>query len=305
VSTTPSGEEPPRRTDGTRSVRDAIELVGLIIAPATLLTALLFYFGWVRSRAQAAYFGVDVDLLGRSSQDYMLRSIGSIFWPLALLLFAILFASFVHGSVKRLAAAGKPRLLFLLAVFAIVGGAALIVFGVLGVVWRPRAGGGAVLTPVAFALGIPVAAYATLVALSLGAIRRRSRLPSLPRPQLLLVAGLVAVFVFWAVGNYANFRGKKLAARTAAHLKRLPSVTVYSPQRLFLEGLGVEETALTAPDSAYHFRYSGLRLFARAGGKTFLVPSGWCREDDDEDCKQNGVTFVIRDNDTLRLDFSP
>jgi hypothetical protein len=305
VSTSSSSEEPPQRIEGTRGARDAIELISLVVAPATLLTALLFYFGWARSRAQAAYFGVDPDLLARSSQEYVLRSIGSIFWPLTLLLAGILLAFFVHAGAKGLAASGHARLLLVLAVCAILIGVTLIVSGVLGVVWHPRAGGGAVFTPAAFAVGIPMAAYASFVALFVALHRGASNLNRLPRAPLLLIAGLFSVFLFWTIGNYADFRGKSLAARTAAHLNRLPNVIVYSPHRLYLEGLGVEETALTAPNSAYNFRYSGLNLLARAGTRFFLLPSGWCRTDLDENCSQNGVTFVVQDNPALRLDFAP
>jgi hypothetical protein len=300
----PVGEEPPRQEKGTPAAREAIELLSLVVAPATLLTALLFYFGWARSRAQAAYFGIDADVLGRSSQEYVLRSISSIFWPLTLLLAGILLALATHEGAKRLAAARRVRLLVLLAVCAVVSGAALIVLGILRVVWHPRSGGGAVLTPIFFAIGIPLAAYALLIALSV-ASNRHAKLTPLPRAPLWLIGGLFSLFVFWTIGNYATFRGKILAERTAAHLKRLPSVTVYSPRRLYLDGLGVEEKALSDADGAYRFSYSGLRLLARSGTRTFLLPEGWCRKDVDETCRKNGVTFVLQDDSALRLDFAP
>jgi hypothetical protein len=301
VSPLSSSSELTRPAEGGPGARETIELVALIIAPATLLTALLFYFGWARSRAQAAYFGIDSDVLGRSSQDYMLRSVGSIFWPLALLLVGILLALFAHSGAKRLATSGHARLFALVAGSLIAAGAILVVVGVLGVVWRPRTGGGAVLTPAVFALGIPAAAYGLFLAASSGSA---SNLAAFRRAPLLMVAGLSALFAFWAIGNYADFRGRTLAGRTAKHVDRLPSVIVYSPDRLYLEGLGVEEKALTAPHSAYRFRYSGLRLLARAGTRTFLLPQGWCRQRDDVNCKQNGVTFMLRDDDAVRLDFA-
>jgi hypothetical protein len=36
--------------------------------------ALPFYFGYVSARAQYAYFGVDVDVLGLGTRDYVMRS---------------------------------------------------------------------------------------------------------------------------------------------------------------------------------------------------------------------------------------
>lgn len=304
MSSSPPGEEPPPRTTVTRGAREAVELIALVVAPATLLGALLFYFGWARSRAQARYFGIDVDLLGRSTQEYALRSIGAIFWPCALLLSALLMVVLVHAAVKKLAATQQARLLLFLAAGAFVAGTTLVGFAAVGV-WRPRADGGAVHTPTAFAVGIPVAAYALWVALSVASNTARRCLTPMPRAPLALVAGLVGVFVFWAMGAHADLRGQRLARRTAANLDALPSVIVYSPQRLHLDGLGVEETVLTAPDSAYRYRYAGLRLLARAGARSFLLPSRWCRTDRDANCAQQGVTFVLQDNDALRLDFAP
>ena len=39
--------------------RSAIQIVGLVIAPTTLVTALMFYFGWVQTNARSSYFGID------------------------------------------------------------------------------------------------------------------------------------------------------------------------------------------------------------------------------------------------------
>src|SRR5215207_4454572 len=60
-----------------------LSLGGSIIAPATLITTLLFYFGYVSSRAQYDYFGVDVDTIGLTTQDYVVRSPQPLLVPLA------------------------------------------------------------------------------------------------------------------------------------------------------------------------------------------------------------------------------
>jgi hypothetical protein len=304
VSTASPGDESRSAPAPTRGARDAVELIALVVAPATLLGALLFYFGWARSRAQARYFGVDVDLLGRSNQEYALRSIGAVFWPCALLLGAVLGALVVHAGARRLASARRRRLLLILAACAGAAGLALTVFALVGI-WDPRTGDGAVHTPAAFAVGIPVAAYALFVGVTVASAHGSRSIPPLPRAPFVLVAGLVGIFVFWAVGAHADLRGQRLAERTAANLRALPSVTVYSPHRLYLDGLGVEETALPGSDGAYRFRYSGLRLLARAGARNFLVPTRWCRVDRDRSCERHGVTFVLQDSDALRLDFAP
>ena len=284
------GSEGERRPSGAR---ETLELVGLVVAPATLLGALLYYFGWARSRAQAGYFGIDADILGRSTQEYALRSIDSIFWPLVFILVGFLAASAVHAATRRWITNGNPPSPRLLAVIPAAFGFSLLVFAGTAVLWRPLLGNGAIRTPVAFALGVPMVAYALLLVASRGT----SGLRPVPRGPLLIVVGLVVVFLFWAVGDYADARGRELARRTATNLGGLPSVTVYSPQRLHLEGPGIEETRLAGSDSAYRYRYSGLKLLSRAGTNYFLLPVGWTRT--------KGVTIVLPATNAVRLDFAP
>jgi hypothetical protein len=54
------------------------------VAPATFLTAVLLYYGYVSSRAQFRYFGVDVDTIGLSTRDYVMRSPQALLVPLLL-----------------------------------------------------------------------------------------------------------------------------------------------------------------------------------------------------------------------------
>ena len=48
----------------------------------TLISALLFYFGYVSRDSQYAYFGIDVDTIGLSTQDYVMRSPQPLLVPL-------------------------------------------------------------------------------------------------------------------------------------------------------------------------------------------------------------------------------
>ena len=56
-----------------------------VIAPASVLSAVLFYFGYVSSRSQYEYFGVDVDAVGLGTQDYVMRSPQPLLVPLIVL----------------------------------------------------------------------------------------------------------------------------------------------------------------------------------------------------------------------------
>jgi hypothetical protein len=72
-----------------------------VVAPATVLSAVLFYFGYVSSRAQYAYFGVDVDTIGLSTQDYVMRSPQPLLFPLLVLTLVGVGAMLLHNAVNR------------------------------------------------------------------------------------------------------------------------------------------------------------------------------------------------------------
>ena len=72
-----------------------------IVAPVTVLGALLFYFGYVSSRSQYAYFGVDVDTIGLSTQDYIMRSPQPLLVPLLVLTLAGAGLLMLDATVRR------------------------------------------------------------------------------------------------------------------------------------------------------------------------------------------------------------
>jgi hypothetical protein len=55
-------------------IQQWVSLGPTIVAPVTVIGALLFYFGYVSSRSDYAYFGVDVDTIGLDTQGYIMRS---------------------------------------------------------------------------------------------------------------------------------------------------------------------------------------------------------------------------------------
>ena len=91
-----------------------IKTVGAVVAPTTVLAAALYYFGYVSSRAQYRYFGVDVDTLGIGPQEYIMRSPPTLFAPLVVLVVSALLLRQLDGALrKRIAAdvtapAGPP-----------------------------------------------------------------------------------------------------------------------------------------------------------------------------------------------------
>ena len=90
----PEAEDPPEapessvvsRRDSQTPLEKVLAVVSSIGPPVTVATALLVYFGWARSNAQAVAMGLDVSLFGYTAQDYSLRSIRSMFFPLVCIL---------------------------------------------------------------------------------------------------------------------------------------------------------------------------------------------------------------------------
>ena len=69
--------------------------------------------------------------------------------------------------------------------------------------------------------------------------------------------------------------GRAYAAQITSNPKQLMAVTVYSPKSLDITVPGVTVTKLSGRDSAYLYRYDGLRLLQASGGNYFLISQSW------------------------------
>ncbi|MFJ3906381.1 hypothetical protein [Streptomyces sp. NPDC090025] len=99
--------------DGTGGPGRLGVLVGAIAAPTSLVTALLYYFGYWHAYWFFAYFRVNSTLLGLGTTDYLLRSLDALWVPLTVTATAGLVALWGHDLVRRrLAVTGAgPRAL--------------------------------------------------------------------------------------------------------------------------------------------------------------------------------------------------
>src|SRR5262249_35462545 len=77
---------PPEETQGAASpfagFSRLTRIFGQFVAPTTVLTALLFYFGFMHVYWFFHYFGIDSTLLGPSTRDYVMRSVDALWIPL-------------------------------------------------------------------------------------------------------------------------------------------------------------------------------------------------------------------------------
>lgn len=278
------------RSDETLSALSS--LVGLVVAPATAVTSLLYYFGWKRTQYFWQSFGFNERLLSYNTQDFLLRSVDALFYPAALVLLMALAIRSLHNPLTAYIV--QSRWAGITERTLIVVGAALILVTLLGPWWR-LVDESAVITPVGFASGVLLIAYSQsihkLASPPAGSPSRGSGIV-----RLVLLALLLFIAAFWSVDNWARIVGRSRAEGIInQQLSGLPGATLYSRNRLQLGG-GVTETVLKDGQDAYPFRYSGLRLLGYSNKKFFLLPKDWSRAAD--------PGFVLTDDDAVRVDFT-
>lgn len=273
---------PPSRAEGgaPRPSIDPLRLLTAIGSPIALATTLALYFGWVRSRAQAAAFGADVSVFDMSPQDLVLRSVDVLFLPICLALLIGLGLVRLEPWLREHAEPAGRVLWF---------SWLLLPVGLVLLAMTPDVGD--TLLPLFVMVAIAGTAYGSL-------LRRHARGDTSP-PRLAnvaLVGALLIATLFWQTERLARVGGRALADDLRQNLpERLPPVTLLSAQRLHIDGPGVVETPLGEPDGAYRYRYEGLYLLQRSGEKYFLLTDGWAVHD--------GRLLIFPESDEIRLEF--
>ncbi|MCA1673246.1 MAG: hypothetical protein LC799_13955, partial [Actinobacteria bacterium] len=109
-----------------------LHLIATIGSPLALGTALLFYFGWVRTKFQTEELGYHLSLLDFSTTDYVLKSINVLSVPLVLLLLVALVLNGLHQRlvVSTSRQAHRRVVLLLLARLLVMS---WILWGLLGI----------------------------------------------------------------------------------------------------------------------------------------------------------------------------
>lgn len=274
-----------------------MSFLSTFIAPATLITGLLFYFGYVSSRAFFLYFGVDVDVLGLSNQQFVMRSPGALFIPVMVLLLLAAAVIAVHRMLRRrlaASAAARRRVAGVLGwtgVLLLIAGLALA-FGYAFLAAWPFYG---FATAASLAIGAGLAAYAASTAPPPGDAARA-------RPLVVLLVAVMVAGTFWATATIAEWWGRGQARTQAADLSTLPAVVLDTRERLApgspaisLIELEQERDAAGEPlPGQFAYRYHGLRLLVRGEDRLFLVPDRW---------SPNASTLVVPLGDDSRVRF--
>ncbi|WP_371653365.1 MULTISPECIES: hypothetical protein [unclassified Streptomyces] len=271
-----------------------LKAVAGFVAPTTLLTGLLLYFGFAYTSSFYGYFGIDLATLGLSTQDLLLRSAASLYMPLAVALAAGLAGALGLAWVSSVGDArpGLVRHLGQAGVGLAVCGGALFVLGLLGglQVWPA----GPLDTPLLFGGGLLLVVYGRTLHLKTTGHPFPGELKA-----LVIMAALIALSCFWAVQAYAQTHGRDDGRELARNLWHRPTVVVDTAEQLYFGAAPVKESALPAggPAQKYKYRYRGVRLLAQSGNRMFLIPDGWTRT--------RGFVIMVPADGAVRIAFRP
>ncbi len=276
--------------DGGLGFGQVVAGITAIVAPATLVTGIAYYFGWVHTDAWARYFGLDPSVLGFTTRDYVLASLRPLFLPVVCVLVVLIAFALAHAFVDRTVETDLAKHYSALWKASVIVGAALLVSGAVAVF-------GTVSTHYLFGTLAP-AAGVVLITYGISLRRRLHGQPRLPASTHVLVALLAVLSFFWAAGIYAGKVGHATAADLAKHLKQLPGAVVYSQRDLDIApGYGVRVVRLTQ-GSEFPIAYTGFRLLGRSDGKYFLLPRWWTPHD-------GALAVVLPETDSWRIALLP
>jgi hypothetical protein len=267
--------------------------VSVIGPPATVVTALVFYFGWARAKAQAEWMGLHVNLFGYTTRDFALLSISALYLPLLLLIaLAMLWVWLDRLLRRRIDRGAAGRWATTLPRAALLGAGALI--GLMVVLLFAERVYSPLYAPYLVTAGVLVAAWAVRIRRCAAAVAGPRRPAEQQAVEATLLLVLVALLLFWGTSNFAEARGRGLAEDLEVNLPWLPRAQVYSQEPLGLDVPGVTTRELGTAEAPL-YRYDGLRLLTVSGERYFFLHEGWSVEE--------GTVVVLPDDASLRVQY--
>jgi hypothetical protein len=279
-----------------------LKVLGAVVAPTTLLTGLLFYFGRLHITGFFRYFRVNFTVLDLTVNDYLIRSADGLFRPVAAVtVFGLLALGLNRVLVERLGSGRRRAVLrYLIPGLTVLG---VLFLGVaVADLFRP----GDLVPGFPEIGGLGLAGGVLLLAYAVHLSRDARRRGSAPRHRVAdttriaewgLAFLLLSIGLFWAVGSYAIEVGTGRAEQLHAGLPEQPDAVLYSETSLRLAVEGVTEIRCQDPDAAFRFRYDGLKLILQSGGQYLFVSGVWSR--------QNGTAVILPRGNSIRVEFAP
>jgi hypothetical protein len=280
----------------------ALKAIGSVVAPATLLTALMYYFGVQHAYWYFDYFGVNYTVMGLTTQDFLVRSVDGLFLPLAAVAAGALAVLWAYRAGSGRLTGTTLRTVQRRAAFAALVLGVLALKLALAAVVRPDAFAGRYGLP-----GLCLAGGVLLLALASHLLRRtRPASVDSPPPAWLGVSEWAALFVvvavglFWAVTDYSSVVGRTRGLQTQEQLAGAPDAVLYSEERLSLPPMAADEVVCAQPEGTeggFRYRYENLTLVFASASQYMFLPTGWPGE--------GGTAIVLPRSESLRLEFVP
>jgi hypothetical protein len=267
---------------------EAAQSVASIVAPLTIIAAILGYSGWVRTRAYYGYFGISSSMLALTPQDYLFQSAGVGFGAVLLVVLAVVVFSIVDRLIQhiicRMRTSRQERTRWFIATFG-----ALLTLSALGLATNSvmRAATPPVTGAAMLALG---AVLYLRFGLSLPWHGTRMQLPTIA-----MCTALLMLASFWALTAYAKDLGDGAARDVDRNITALTAVTVYSKEPIDLAGGNIKGSRVRDQDEKWNYRYAGARLLIYSNDRWFIIPKS------SSERYRSSVT-VLLDNEKVRVE---
>jgi hypothetical protein len=269
-------------------------LIGTIAAPITVLGALLFYFGYVSSASEYAYFGINVDTIGLSTQAYIMRSPQTLLVPLLVLTLASAGFLTLNAAVRRritsavtyvadaadasAVQAQRVRHIKRVAQGSRISGVTALTLGFIMLFAYPYMRDWpfyGLVTPLLIGIGAAIIAYTSHILTLLHRLQGQQKWgaakdsrPAGPvydqasgsllarRTAGVFVYVMIAASIFWATATIAQWSGRGLAEYAAVHFDALPSVILDTKEQLWLhDPSSIVKVTQLQPSQGQTFHY--------------------------------------------------
>lgn len=272
-----------------------------VIAPTTFITALLFYFGYLATRARFAYFGVYLDLVNLSTPDLLLYGSDVVFVPVMLVAFTVLAAAGLRLAGQWLVSEARRDTVSGWIILVVILIAVLLLLRSLVGIFVPSVSETEFpgVTPLSMTVGALLLRYSASLWHTL-ASRRPTPLWTPPRETVDIgryaLLSLVFAGLFWTAGSFAFVYGNGRAVDDAEGLSSRPAVILDTQEPIVDPPAGVPHLVLVGAGKFRH-RYTGLRLLVESDHRIFLAPVPWS--------SQTSRILMIENSSDIRLQLVP